>query len=446
MRDTRRQLTIGELCDAGEAMIQTGPFGSQLHQSDYVTDGVRVVATECIGHRRLQLENAPRVSSETVERLHRHRLRGGDILFARRGAQATGYSAIVEGDEGELLCSTGAILLRLKSPDIDARFISFLLAAQDSIDWLKQHAVGVVMPNLNETVLRAFPLELPALAEQRAIACVLGALDDKIELNRQLNRTLEELASALFRSWFVDFDPVVGKAAGRKPFALKPELAALFPAIFQDSEFGPIPQGWKVQPVGDAVKVVGGGTPSTNEPKYWGGDIAWLTPRDLAALSDPIVLSTERQITPAGLECIGSGLLPAGTVLLSSRAPIGYTAIAEIPLAVNQGFIAMVCDGPLPNHYVIEWLRENMDTIEAHANGTTFMEISKKNFRPIPALIPSPEVVAKFSAIVGPWWGQIVQNVRESRTLAALCDTLLPKLLSGELRVRQAEKMVEAHA
>lgn len=259
-----------------------------------------------------------------------------------------------------------------------------------------------------------------------------------------MNRTLEDSASVLFRSWFVDFAPVVAKAEGRAPFALKPDVAALFPATFQDSELGPIPKGWNIQPIGDAVKVVGGSTPSTNEPKYWGGDIAWLTPRDLAALSDQIVLSTERQITPAGLECIGSGLLPVGTVLLSSRAPIGYTAIAEIPLAVNQGFIAIVCDGPLPNHYVIEWLRENMDTIEAHANGTTFMEISKKNFRPIPALVPPPEVLAKFSAVVGPWWRQIVHNVRETRTLAALRDTLLPKLLSGELRVRQAEKLVEA--
>jgi type I restriction enzyme S subunit len=259
-----------------------------------------------------------------------------------------------------------------------------------------------------------------------------------------MNRTLEELGAVLFRSWFVDFDPVVTKATGRQPAHLRPDLAALFPATFQDSPLGSIPHGWEVEPIGDVVKVVGGGTPSTNEPKFWNGDIAWATPRDLAALSDPVLIATERQITPAGLEQISSGLLPKGSVLLSSRAPIGYTAIADIPVAVNQGFIALLCEGSLPNYYVIEWVRENMETIEGNANGTTFMEISKGNFRPISAVVPSPTVVAKFMEIVSPWWRQIIHNVRESRKLSALRDTLLPKLLSGELRVKSAGKLVEA--
>jgi type I restriction enzyme, S subunit len=445
MSSMRRQLTIGDLCDADEALIQTGPFGSQLHQSDYISTGVRVVATECIGHRRLRLDNAPQVSYQTAERLRRHRLRSGDILFARRGAQATGLSAIVMGNEGELLCSTGAILLRLQSREIDTRFFSFLLSAQDSIEWLRQHAVGVVMPNLNESVLRAFPLNLPPLPQQQAIGRLLGVLDDKIELNRQMNWTLEELATALFRSWFVDFAPVVAKSAGEAPFGVSSKIAALFPKTFTDSELGPIPRGWSVRPIGEVVRAVGGSTPSTGEPRYWsGGNIAWATPRDLSGLSDPVLLNTERQITLAGLERITSGLLPVGTVLLSSRAPIGYTAITETPVAVNQGFIALDCNGPLPNYYIIEWVRENMEVIEGRANGTTFMEISKANFRPIPAIVPTPEVLTQFSVVVGPWWRQIVHNTRESHTLAALRDTLLPKLLSGELHVKDAENKIAA--
>jgi type I restriction enzyme S subunit len=192
------------------------------------------------------------------------------------------------------------------------------------------------------------------------------------------------------------------------------------------------------------VKVVGGSTPSTNEPKFWDGDSAWATPRDLAALTEPVLTSTQRQITREGLNQISSGLLPKGTVLLSSRAPIGYTAIADLPVAINQGFIALICEGPLPSFYVIQWLRENMDTIEGRANGTTFMEISKKNFRPIAAVVPPPPVIEKFSEIVSTWWNQIIHNVHETQTLAALRDTLLPKLLSGELRVKQAERLVAA--
>ena len=243
---------------------------------------------------------------------------------------------------------------------------------------------------------------MPTQREREAIVEALGALDDKIELNQQMNRALEHLLAVLFRSWFVDFDPVVAKAAGRQPVHLRPELAALFPAHWQDSPLGPIPHGWRVANIGDVVTVVGGSTPSTNEPKFWNGNIAWATPRDLAALTDPVLIATARQITAAGLNQIGSGLLPKGAVLLSSRAPIGYTAIADIPVAVNQGFIALICDGPLPNYYVIEWVRENMDTIEGNANGTTFMEISKKNFRPIPAVVPPPPVVEKFVEIVSP--------------------------------------------
>jgi type I restriction enzyme S subunit len=292
--------------------------------------------------------------------------------------------------------------------------------------------------------MSAVPFALPPLTEQRAIARILGSLDDKIELNRRMNRTLEELAAAIFKSWFVDFDPVVARLAlsgaegaeGRQPFGMDAEIAALFPAAFEESEVGPVPAGWRVAPIGELVKVVGGTTPSTGNSAYWeGGTIAWATPKDLAGLADPMLLDTERHVTQAGLQQISSGLLPGGTVLMSSRAPIGYLAIAEIPVAINQGFIALICNLGLPNHYVIHWLRENMETIESRANGTTFLEISKANFRPIPALVPPEPIQRRFTEIVGKLHGMIVANARESRTLAAIRDALLPKLMAGEIRV-----------
>jgi type I restriction enzyme, S subunit len=135
--------------------------------------------------------------------------------------------------------------------------------------------------------------------------------------------------------------------------------------------------------------------------------------------------------------------LPAGTVLLSSRAPIGYIAIANMPVAVNQGFIALVCSKNLSNHYVVQWLKENMDVIESRANGTTFLEISKTNFRPIPVVVPSQSVIERFEVITSKLYSRLVSNVRQTQHLSGLRDTLLPRLLSGELRVGQAEKMVE---
>ncbi len=293
--------------------------------------------------------------------------------------------------------------------------------------------------------LAGFEVPVPPLPTQHRIASILGSLDDKIELNRRMNRTLERMAQALFKSWFIDFDPVKAKAAG-DPTAggLPAPLAALFPDAFEDSELGPIPKGWEVKPIGEATKCVGGATPSTKNPAYWtGGTHPFVTPKDMSSLESPVILNSERHITDAGVEKISSKKLPVGTVILSSRAPIGYLGVAAVPVSVNQGVIAMICDGDLPNLYVLHWTRANMDLIKSRAGGTTFAEISKRNFRPIPALIPPRPVLDAFMDQTASLHQRITLAVRQNRRLAGLRDTLLPKLLSGELEVPEAEEMVE---
>ena len=298
------------------------------------------------------------------------------------------------------------------------------------------------MPNLNTSILGACPFLVPPLPEQRAIAHILGTLDDKIELNRRMSETLDQQARALFKSWFVDFDPVRAKAEGRDPGLPKP-LADLFPERLVDSEIGEVPQGWEVKPIGDLADVVGGSTPKTERAEYWeGGSHHWVTPKDLSGLATPVLLDTERKITDAGLAQIGSGVLPKGTVLLSSRAPIGYLAIAEVPVAVNQGFIAMKPRPGTSNLFLLRWARAAHDEIVSHANGSTFLEISKSGFRPIRTVAPSSAVMDAFDRISRPMYRKVVEQERESRTLAALRDTLLPKLISGELRVKAAERFI----
>ena len=287
--------------------------------------------------------------------------------------------------------------------------------------------------------LGGIAVPVPPLAEQKAIAAVLGALDDKIELNRRMNATLEAMARALFQSWFVDFDPVHAKLDGRKPEGLDKATAALFPEYLEDSPLGHIPKGWTIQPVGEVVDCVGGGTPSTGEPKYWeGGTHHWTTPKDFSSLQSPILLDTDRKLTDAGIAKISSGLLPAGTLLLSSRAPVGYLAIAAMPVAINQGFIALKCNDYASNFFMLNWCQTNMAEIESRATGTTFAEISKQNFRPIRVVLPSKELMAAFTTKVAPLYAQITANLHQSRTLATLRDTTLPKLLSGELSVADA--------
>jgi type I restriction enzyme, S subunit len=291
--------------------------------------------------------------------------------------------------------------------------------------------------------LADFSVPIPELDDQRAIAHILGSLDDKIELNRKMNETLEAMARAIFKSWFVDFDPVHAKTEGRDP-GLPKDIADLFPDSFQDSDLGEIPKGWEIKTIGEVVRCVGGSTPSTKNPTFWdGGTDPFVTPKDMSSLTSPVILDTARHITDTGVDKISSGRLPAGTVLLSSRAPIGYLAITEVPVSVNQGIIAMICDKALPNYHVLYWIEANMDTIKSNAGGTTFAEISKRNFRPIQVIVPHERVLEAYVLQIEPLHQQVVLNLQESNTLASLRDTLLPKLISGDLHVPEAKKLLD---
>lgn len=320
-------------------------------------------------------------------------------------------------------------------------FVPYLLLGNKDRLLSRVDLAGHGTGRLNSDELKALEIGLPPKAEQRAIAHILGTLDDKIELNRRRNQTLEAMARALFKDWFVDFGPVRAKMEGHEPY-LPGDLWQRFPDRLDDEGK---PEGWRRSTIGNEVTVCGGSTPSTKEPTFWEGGVhRWATPKDLSALTFPVLLDTDRKITHAGIAKISSGLLPVSTVLLSSRAPIGYLAIAEVPTAINQGFIAMKCDGTLPNVFVLFWCRENMDLILGNANGSTFQEISKSNFRPIPVIVPPESILNAFQERTEPLYRHIVENERESRTLAQLRNTLLPKLISGELRIKDAEKFIEA--
>ena len=445
--------TIGALLDKTGGSIKTGPFGTKLKASEYTVTGVPVISVGEVGFGRLRVHHdTPRVDETVSSRLPEFLLKAGDIVFGRKGAVER--SAQVQPDEDGYFLGSDGIRIRLNAEECDPKFISYQLQTAAHRSWMIQHAAGTTMPSLNEGIIRRIPIVLKPLPEQKAIAAVLGALDDKIELNRRMNATLEAMARALFQSWFIDFDPVRRNmdrtqnqpsppAASRYPLPLGEGWGEgfvaddkLFPDSFQDSPLGPIPKGWKVIPVGDVVVCLGGATPSTGDPKYWeGGTHHWTTPKDFSSLQAPFLIDTERRITDAGVSKISSGLLPPGTLLMSSRAPVGYLAISTIPVAINQGFIAMKCNECASNYFMLNWCQQNMGEIEGRATGTTFAEISKQNFRPIQVVLPPKELMIAFTEQVASLYNQITANIHQSRTLATLRDTLLPKLLSGELRV-----------
>ena len=332
----------------------------------------------------------------------------------------------------------------LPKASLSTRYLPYLLVGNHDRLHERVDSAGHGTGRLNTDSLLSFPVYVPGRGEQESIAELGEAIDDRLRLLRQTNTTLESIAQALFKSWFIDFDPVRAKAEGREPEGMDAATAALFPSEFEESESGLIPKGWRVEAVGGTAECVGGGTPSTKEADYWEPAIHhWATPKDLSGLGSPVLLETERRLSNAGLAKVSSGLLPAGTLLMSSRAPIGYLAIAQMPLAVNQGFIAMKPGRALPPGFLYFWCQSNMDVIKQKANGSTFMEISKTAFRPIPLVLPQSEIVARFASISNSLFARIAKGERHRVQLADLRDTLLPRLISGKLRLPEAEEQVE---
>lgn len=433
--------SIGALCDAGVAHLQTGPFGSQLHAYDYVDDGVPVVPTEAIRGRRIDHSVLPKITEAKAQELERHRLQPGDILFARRGVQATGHVGCVRDAEDGFICGTGAIRLRITraNAEVDPDYLSHVLADPSSVEWFKFHAIGATMPNLNEGIIRAFPLSLPPLPEQRAIAHILGALDDKIELNRRMNETLEAMARALFKSWFVDFDPVRAKAEGRDPGLPKP-IADLFPDRLVDSELGEIPEGWEVAPLPEVVDV----NPTRALRK--GIEAPYLDMANMPTRGH----SADEVVDRA----FGSGMrFINGDTLVARITPClenGKTAFVDFLQDGQSGwgsteYIVLRPKAPLPEEYAYCLARSaefREFAIQSMTGTSGRQRVPAESLAHFRVAVPPKPIADAFGRVVKSTFARTGAAVREYRTLAVLRDTLLPRLVSGELRVKDAENFI----
>lgn len=365
------------------------------------------------------------------------RFKKGDILFGR----ARPYLRRVARPSFDGICSTDFWVIRSRNDGVDQGFLFRLLSSEPVIRLAASSSKGAHAPRANWDSLSQCETAMPPLPEQRAIARFLGTLDDKIESNRRTNETLEAIARTVFRDWFVGFGPTRAKMEGRAPY-LADEIWDLFPdTLDEDGQ----PEGWETSEIGREVEFAGGATPGTSERLHRKrGGHRWATPKDLSDLTSPVLLDTARRVTGAGARRADSAVLPVGTVLLSSRAPIGHLAVTEIPTAVNQGVIAMTCEGRLHNLFVLFWCHENLAHIKAAAGGSASAEVSKRAFRLAPVTVPSVQVLAAYERAVRPIYTGIVANAKESRLLAATRDLLLPKLVSGEVAVDRAEDMAEA--
>jgi type I restriction enzyme S subunit len=383
------------------------------------------------------------VPDEVFPQIARYVISDRDLYISIVGTIGL-VGAVPKDLDGANLTENAAKICEIDESRVCGKYLGYFLRSAVGQAAIQSLTVGSTQPKLALFRIDQIEVPCPPLDDQKTIAALLTALDDRITLLRETNATLEAIAQALFKSWFVDFDPVRAKMEGRAPEGMDEATAALFPDGFEESELGLVPTGWRVMPVGDAVHAVGGATPDTKNLSFWGPAIhCWTTPKDLSGIAAPVLLDTERKLSDLGLAKIGSGLLPVGTLLLSSRAPIGYLAIAYVPLATNQGYIAMPPGALLPPLYLMFWCRQNMEIIKGRANGSTFMEISKKAFRPIPTLVPSSGAVNAFADVAEALFDRLVENEKQAQTLSTLRDTLLPRLISGQLRLPEAQAAME---
>jgi len=432
--------TLGAVCERGGGSIQTGPFGSQLHASDYVTVGVPSIMPTNIGENRIIEDGIVRITEADANRLGQHRLRAGDIVYSRRGDVEK--RALVRGHEEGWLCGTGCLKVRLGSGVVDPLFASFFLGHPAIREWIVRHAVGATMPNLNTSIMSAVPFAVPPMEEQESIAAVLGALDDKIELNRRMNATLESMARSLFQSWFVDFDPVRAKLDGQRPTGLDDATADLFPIGFHESPLGLIPLGWEFKSA-DSLAVVGiGKTPPRKEHQWFSenpSDIPWMSIRDLGSAS-VFIGQTAEFLTCEAVDRFRVRTIPDNTVVLSFKLTMGRVAITDGAMLSNEAIahFNLNAETPIGPAYLYCYLK-GFGYAQLGSTSSIATAINSDMVRGIRVLTPPRAVAEAFERMVRPMFDKIKLLGRQSRTLTFLRDTLLPKLLSGELSAAGVE-------
>jgi type I restriction enzyme, S subunit len=321
----------------------------------------------------------------------------------------------------------------------DVRYIEYIFRAfRENV---KSRAYGSVQENINLEVLRNLAFPIPDLKTQIVIADYLSLFDDRIALLRETNATLEAIAQALFKSWFVDFDPVRAKAEGRQPEGIDAETAALFPGSFEESELGLIPKGWKVGALNDICqKVESGGTPKRARDEYWNGTIGWLTSGEVRSA---IVYETKEKITQLGVKESSAKVWPTGTTIVAMYgATAGVVCLLAKAVTANQA-----CCGLIPlketRTYLFLITRRESQTLASKSSGSAQQNLNKRLISSHKIIMAPIVLCNAFEEIVGHFLDSWILNDMRAKTLAALRDTLLPRLISGQLRLPEVSTLME---
>ena len=384
----------------------------------HVTDndegfGYPLIRTPNVGKGILLLENVHRVSKDVYDRRNRRaKPQPGDLILARE-APAGNVALIREGQEVCLVQRT--VLIRPNKKLVVPEFLTYYLLAPYSQHRIKQSANGSTVEHVNMPNIRGLKTELPTLHVQKEIASILSNYDTLININTKRIKLLEESARELYKEWFARMR---------------------FPGYEKAKFVKGIPVGWDVKTIDEICDSVGGGTPSTSNANYWGGKIKWVTPTDITSKQSLPLINIEGRITEAGLRQSSTKLLPAGAILMTSRASIGFFGICKEQVCTNQGFISIIPNEENLRMYMLCNLMMRREEIISNANGATFLEISKGRFRKMEMLIPNNDVLSAFEERCSTTFDAVYNLEIQNQNLAATRDRILPRLLSGELKVK----------
>jgi type I restriction enzyme S subunit len=379
--------------------------------------------------------------------------RTGDVVMTTEAP----LGEVAQLTESRVALAQRIIVLRGKAQVLDNGFLKYSLLSQPVQEQLQARASGTTVVGIKQSELRRVTLRLPRIEVQRAIAHIPGTLDDKIELNRRMNETLEAMARVLFKSWFVDFDPVRAKAEGLQPSGMDAETAKLFPSEFVDSELGPIPKGWAATTLGAEAKRCGGAIQTgpfgsqLHASDYVAEGVPVVMPKDIVGRS--VLTASIARVEEADASRLSRHRLKAGDIVYSRRGDVERHALIsarESGWLCGTGCLLVRLGGQWPSPLFTSLaldLPETRAWISQHAIGATMPNLNTGILEKVPFVAPTDDVISTFARVVGPLQSRIQIQQDESATLAELRNTLLPRLLSGELSVSTAEDLVEsAHA
>ena len=341
------------------------------------------------------------------------------------------------GEWENAIASTGFVVVSPMHLE-DSEYLHAMLTSEIAVHFYESICEGGAYPAFNPSRLAELVVPWPPKAIRTEVGKTVMDLQFKIEINNALSKTLEDIAQTIFKSWFLDFDPVKAKMAGEKPAGMDAATSALFPDSMEESELGLIPKGWNVRASTEMFEIISGGTPKTSNEDYWGGEIPWFSVVDAPDSGGCFFIKTAKTITEEGLANSAARLVRQGVTVISARGTVGKTAIVAVPSTFNQSCYGI--EGKYGDFFTYLLLQNQIARLQNISHGGMFDTITRDTFFAIKVAKPQTEIIKNFESLVSPIFLEIRSLQFQSDNLARIRDSLLPRLISGELQI--PEKML----